>query len=113
MVSTVDPGRVRPTFASGAPVLVWSDERHRWENGTVRAARGRGLYEVKTAAVEAAICPAKHVLRIAEGGAGALLYEAARRGSPRLVDALIKGGVSVFEADTHANTHVPSDRARR
>lgn len=104
MISAVDPGRARPIFATGAPVTVWSEQRHRWESGMVRAARGRGLFEVETATVGAVILPAKHVLRVAEGGAGALLYEAARRGSPQLVDALLKGGVSVFEADVHANT---------
>ncbi|KOO30698.1 ankyrin repeat [Chrysochromulina tobinii] len=104
MISTVDPGRARPSFASGAPVLVWSDAHYRWETGVVRAARGKGLYEVSSTPIEAAILPAKHVLRIAEGGAGALLYEAARSGTPQMVDALINGGVSVFECDAQANT---------
>ena len=104
MLSVVDRTRARPPFASGAQVLVWSQAHHTWENGIVRAARGRGLYEVSTPSIEARILPAMHVLRVAEGGAGSLLCEASLSGSLHLVNALIEGGVSVFEADARANT---------
>lgn len=104
VLSIIDPARTRPTFPQGEAVIIWSDERRKWERGVVVSARGRGMYEVQARGIDTAVVPMKHVMRPSEGGTGALLYEAARRGSLSLLDALLKGGISPFECDLKGNT---------
>mmetsp|Transcript_85428 Transcript_85428/g.170526 ORF Transcript_85428/g.170526 Transcript_85428/m.170526 type:complete len:681 (-) Transcript_85428:766-2808(-) len=48
--------------------------------------------------------PEKHVLFCSDSGAGALLRAAASAGNVKLVDQLLAGHVSCFEADWHGNT---------
>ena len=81
MIASVDPSRARPRFASAAPVIVWVETKYRWEPGVIRRACGKGLLEVSTSALGSVVLPAKSVLRIAESGAGALLNEAAKKGT--------------------------------
>lgn len=100
----IDPERTRPTFPPGTPIIVWSIDQHRWEEGVVKTARGRGMYEVQTRGIETIEVPMKFVMRQSEGGLGAMLYETARRGSLPLLDALLRGGLSPFECDMKGNT---------
>ena len=104
ILSAVDPHRTKPTFPNGTQVMVWSEEKHRWEDGVVKGAKGRGTYEVQSRGIETLTLPAKYVMRAEEGGVGALSYEAARKGSYLLLDSLLKGGVSPFECDLRGNT---------
>ena len=86
-------------------MIIFDEALNKWVDGTVRGAKGRGIYEVQPSnAIEPRLVPMKHVMRPSEGGIGAVLYETARRGSYALLDALLKGGVSPFECDTKGNT---------
>jgi ankyrin repeat protein len=105
IVASVDPQRARPSFSQGSQVLVWSEEEKAWEKGSVRGARGRGMYEVQpNSGLGLAVVPTKHIMHPTDGGLGAVLYESARKGSYLLVDCLLNGGVSPFECDSKGNT---------
>jgi ankyrin repeat protein len=100
----LEPLVQRHRFAPGASVLVWNSQG--WRHAVVKGATAggdsfdvllRGFQLVKG-------IHERHVLAPAETGCGALLRAAASAGQLALVDLILRLGVSVFEADEHANS---------
>jgi hypothetical protein len=91
-------------FAEGAEVLV-SDKKtgNVWVRGRVTRADG-SRFDVIAGAFGSLQLPAPRVLRVSQGGAGALLREGATAGCAALVARLLDKGVSPFEADANATT---------
>ena len=100
--------RGAPRFAVGSEVLVWDEDYANWrEHGRITAIAPRGnAYDVTAMGWKKfEQLPHHCVLRVSLGGAGALLREAAARGSSAIVSALLLHGASPFEsADEGAAT---------
>ena len=103
----------RDAFAIGAPVLAYDDEyRHWWVTRIVEvedAPIGLSVprYRMEHAALkrrDRSLLPQTHVLTVSEGGPGAVLRAAAAADRGDLVTSLLAVGVSVFSADSDANT---------
>ena len=95
-------------FAPGKEV--WAISSSRWRKGKVvrrvepSANQPAGGYTVRLNRGGQTTNPPAKVLSVREGGAGALLREAAVVGSVPLLEALLEMGVSVFEAEADCNT---------
>lgn len=99
-------------FTVGARVLVWtptpttaSADEGTWENGTITQLRWSDRKDVRLDNGMVLMArPLEHVLAVSEGGPGACLRSASKRGANMLMQAMLERGISPFEANLNGTT---------
>jgi ankyrin repeat protein len=111
LAQLVGPLVKQDRFAIGAPVLVCVVDEEDWGAPNWASAQvmrvladGEGFDVGRAGRRTLTQVPPEHIVAVAEGGAGALLREAAAAGHEALVEGLIALGVSIFEATAEADT---------